>query len=171
MSVPDGIRDEHHRPPGGVRRHASPASLLILTGLVAVGLSGAAGGREVDRRTIGAGVELSVRAPRVLRNGELYEMRFAILTSRSIREPVVEVDEDLWEDMTVNTFMPAPAEESAAVGSYRFTFAPLAAGDSLLLKIDLQVNPPILGGNQGSVRVLDGEVPLVELPFEIEVLP
>ena len=171
MSIPDGIRDEHHRPSSGFWRHASPASLLVLTGLVAAGLSGVAGGREVERRARGAGVELTARAPEVLRNGELFEMRFAVVSSRTVREPVVEIDEGLWEDMTVNTFMPAPAEESATVGRYRFTFAPLAAGDSLLIKVDLQVNPPIRGGNQGSVRVLDGEVTLVEMPLAIEVLP
>ncbi len=38
----------------------------------------------------------------------------------------------------------------------RFTFAELAAGTTFLFKIDVQVNPDIVIGNEGSVTIYDG---------------
>ena len=56
-------------------------------------------------------------------------------------------------------------------GEFRFEFAPLEAGSSLLVKIDGQINPDILGGNAGTVTFYDGQEALVTLPIRMEVLP
>ena len=62
------------------------------------------------------------------------------------------------------------AEESAN-GEFRFVFAPLAPDTAFDLKVDLQVNPDIVGGNDGLVTVYDGERALVGTRISITVLP
>ena len=169
-STPDGIADEHAEPRSGLRRHASPLSLLVFATVVILGLSGFLG-RERTWQAEANGTELEVHASEIIRNGEFFEMRLKVVGSDPIDELRIEVDESLWEDMTVNTMIPAAAEEESADGVFGFTFAELPAGQAFDMKVDLQVNPDILGSNPGTVRVLDGEERLVELLIEIRVLP
>lgn len=71
----------------------------------------------------------------------------------------------------MNTMLPSPSDEESSDGEFRFTFAPMDAGTELLLKVDLQVNPDILGGNEGTVTVYDADERIVEAEIEIGVLP
>jgi hypothetical protein len=169
-TYPDGIGDVNVRPLGGWRRHASPLSLGVFGAVVLLALSGMLGHeRQWDAR--GGGTALTVHMPELIRNGEFFEMRVTVESDEPIAELVIAVDQAIWEDMTVNTMIPAPADEASEDGEYRFTFADLAAGTPFLLKVDAQVNPDILGGNQGTVTVYDGEEPLAEVAVEIGVLP
>ena len=84
---------------------------------------------------------------------------------------MIGVDASLWEDITINTMIPAPSGEESADGEFRLTFADLDAGIPFLLKVDAQVNPDIVGANDGVVTVYDGDRPLVETRASITVLP
>jgi len=110
-------------------------------------------------------------APARIRNGEFFEMRLQVEAHERIDELVVGVEAGLWEDFTINTFFPAAAEEASEDGELRFTFGPLEADGSFLMKVDAQINPDMLWRNEGTVTVYDGEEAIVELPIVMEVLP
>lgn len=167
---PDGISDDHARPAARWRQHASPLSLAILAVVMVLGLSGVLGHERAWSADADA-ARLVVEAPEVIRNGEFFEMRVRVTAVEPIADPVVVVEAALWEDMTVNTMLPAPTDEESIDGMLRFTFAPLVAGSELLFKIDLQVNPDILGANAGTIAVADGDEPLVSTDVTISVLP
>lgn len=167
---PDGIGEKHARPVAGWRRHASPLSLVVFGLVIALSLVGALG-HERDWRGHGNGVQLDFHSPETIRSGEMLEVRIGVESDRPISDLVVGVGQSLWEDMTVNTMIPAATEESSADGEFRFSFGELHPGTAFLLKVDLQINPDILGGNDGRVTVYDGENPLVEIPISITVLP
>ena len=167
---PDGIDERHVRPLAGWRRHASPLSLAVFGAVVALALSGLLG-HERQWEAQGRSTSLTVHMPEIIRNGEFFEMRVAIESGEAIGELAVGIDQALWEDMTVNTLIPAATDETSEDGEFRFTFAELAAGTPFLLKVDLQVNPDILGGNQGVVTVYDGEDELTRVGVQITVLP
>jgi hypothetical protein len=169
-AFPDGIDERHARPLAGWRRHASPLSLVAFGIVVVLALAGVLG-HERQWEAQGGGADLGVHMPETIRNGEFFEMRVDIESDEPIGELVVGIDQALWEDMTVNTLIPAATDETSEDGEFRFTFAELAAGTPFRLKVDLQVNPDILGGNDGLVTVYDGEVPLTEVPVSIAVLP
>jgi len=169
-NTPDGIVDEHAAPRTGLRRHASPLSLLVFATVVVLGLTGILV-RERTWQAEANGAELAVHASEIIRNGEFFEMRVTVIANEPIDELRIEVDASLWEDMTVNTMTPATAEEESAEGVFAFTFARVPAGETFEMKVDLQVNPDILGSNPGTVRVLNADEPLVEIPIEITVLP
>jgi len=170
LPIPDGIRDEHIRPSNGLGRHASPLALLVFGSVIALGLAGLLG-HERDWHAAARGVDLTVHAPEITRNGEFLEMRVSVQTDEPIGELVIGVESALWEDLTTNTMIPAPTEETSADGEFRFTFGALEPGTTFLLKIDLQVNPDIVGGNDGTVAVYDGDELMVQAPISITVLP
>ena len=170
MARPDGIDERHIQPAEGWQRHASPLSLVVFGVVIVLALTGMLG-HEREWNAESGGAALTVHMPELIRNGEFFEMRITLESDEPIGELVVGIDQAIWEDMTVNTLIPAPTEESSEGGEFRFTFAELPASTPFLLKIDLQVNPDILGGNEGSVTVYDGERVLVEAGVGIGVLP
>jgi hypothetical protein len=167
---PDGIDERHVRPLAGWRRHASPLSLAVFGAVVVLAMTGLLG-HERQWQAQGGSTSLSVHMPEIIRNGEFFEMRVTVEAVDPIGELVVGIDQGLWEDMTVNTLIPAATDETSEDGEYRFTFAELAAGTSFLFKVDLQVNPDILGGNEGVVTVFDGDEELTRVAVQIAVLP
>jgi hypothetical protein len=170
IDPPDGISDDHARPAARWRQHASPISLSILAIVMVLGLSGLLGHERAWSADDDA-ARLRIEAPEVIRNGEFFEMRIRVTAVEPIADPVVVVEAALWEDMTVNTMLPAPTEEESVDGMLRFTFAPLEAGSELLFKVDLQVNPDILGANAGAIAIADGEESLASTDVTISVLP
>jgi hypothetical protein len=167
---PQGIEEEHWRPVAGWRRHASPLSLVVFGVVVALGLSGFLG-HERDWSASNAGTRLSVHAPEVIRSGEFFEMRIRVEATEPLSELAVGVDQALWEDITVNTLIPAATDEVSEDGEFRFTFAELPAETPFLLKFDLQINPDIVGGNQGAITVYDGDRELTSVNVDMTVLP
>ena len=167
---PDGISERDIRPVARWRRHASPVGIAAFGLVVVLAFSGLLG-RERTWTAEGGGVRLDVHGPEIIRNGEFFEIRVGIDPEESIGELVVGVDEALWEDITVNTMIPAATDEVSEDGEVRFTFADLPAGTTFLLKVDLQVNPDIVAGNAGTITVYDGEERLVSTDLTITVLP
>ena len=168
--APDGITEDHVRPVARWRRHGSPLGLVVFGAVVVASLTGLLG-HERTWSAEGGGARLQVHAPETIRNGEFFEIRISVESDEPIGELVIGVDPALWEDLTVNTMIPAPAEEEGVDGEFRFTFAELAPETPFLLKVDLQVNPDIVGGNEGAVSIYDGEELLTAAPVEIAVLP
>jgi len=167
---PDGLSAEHQRTAKGWRRHASPLALVVLGLVMLWALSGLAGVEETLTEET-AVVTGTWHAPARIRNGEFLEMRLGVEAHERIEELVIGVDASLWEDFTINTFLPAASEEASEDGELLFTFGPLEAGTSFLMKVDAQINPDMLWRNEGDVTVYDGDTALVEMPIVIEVLP
>jgi len=169
-TYPDGISDGHIRPVTGWRRTASPVGLVVFGLVVVLAFSGLLG-HERTWEAAGQAASLEVHAPEIIRNGEFFEMRVRVASHEPIGELIVGIDEALWEDMTVNTLIPAATEETNVDGETRFAFSELAAGTTFLFKIDVQVNPDIVLGNEGSVTIYDGSDELATADLSITVLP
>lgn len=168
---PDGIEEVHERPTTGWRRHASPISLLILGAVVLLAMSGALGRERDWQATSAGGSVLSVHAPEIIRNGEFLEMRIVVAADEPIDSVSIGIEASLWEDLTVNTMIPAPTSEEFRDGQFRFGFGRLEAGNEFLLKIDLQVNPDIVAGNDGRLTLFDGDEPMAAVDLSLIVLP
>lgn len=171
--LPDGIAPDHLDPrAGGGRGQRRWLALILLSVLMLAALLGLFGGGPARTMAAQTGAaRLEVATPRVIRNGEFFETRVRITARHSIDKAVVAVAAPLWRDMTINTMIPAPAEETMATGSFRFDYGPLDAGEVLEIKIDGQINPPLFAGTRGAIAVLDGERELARVPVAIRVLP
>jgi len=171
LDPPDGIKDPVHRAQLW-DRHASPISFLILGSLLAAAVTGNFGGQPSPRVDADFGVaRLSVLTPTVIRNGEFFETAIDIRADEPLSDATLAVEAGLWRDMTINTMIPAAAEEEYKDGEYRFAYGPLEAGETLSVKIDGQINPPLFAGNEGVIAVYDGERLLGRRVFRIKVLP
>ena len=169
-AFPDGIAAGHLRDRAAWHRLANPLPLLVFAGVVGLALAGVLG-HEREWSAAASGTSLKVHMPETIRNGEFLEMRLTVEATTGIAELVIGIDQALWEDMTVNTMIPAATEEVSEDGEFRFTFGELPAGTSFMLKVDAQVNPDIVGGNSGTITVYDGDEPLVDQSIEMAVLP
>ena len=154
----------------GWRRHASPLGLVVFGAVIALAMTGLLG-HERDWRADANGVALRIHAPETTRSGEFLEMRVRVTSAVPNGELAIGVEGSLWEDLTVNTLIPAATEEESANGEVRFVFASLEPDTAFDLKVDLQVNPDIVGGNDGLVTVYDGDEALVGTRISIMVLP
>ncbi len=167
---PQGISERHATARGN--RYASWWRLGILALILALALSGILGGAPAPTaRAASAGASLTVISPDRLRNGMFFETRIAAVAKRPIGDAVIAVPAAMWRDITVNTMIPAPAEEAFAGGEFRFHFGPLDAGERLGWKVDGQMNPPRFGNSNGRIRLLDGETEVVALPVTLTVIP
>lgn len=169
-SYPQGIEERHGTTQGN--RHASWWRLGILAVILAVALAGFVGGAPAPTlRAASVGASLAVTTPDRLRNGMFFETRISAEAKAPIADAVIAVPAVMWRDVTVNTLIPAPAEEEFVDGEFRFHFGPLEAGEKLGFKIDGQMNPPRFGSTAGRIRLLDGEAEVVTLPISLKVIP
>ena len=173
--VDDGI-DGRQDLQGEDGRHGSGfpnwLGIVVFGAIVALGLSGWMGGGPSPERLVRTtAADIRVKTPHRIRNGNLFETRIIIEAKDDIAKPVLVVSQDLWRDITINSFYPG-AEEEATKDRFRlFRYPPMKVGDRLDIQIDGQVNPPLIGRNKGVIALRDGERNLAELPIGLQVLP
>lgn len=147
-------------------------SLAVLAAVMLAALLGAfGGGKARSVAAIAPAARLEVHTPRVLRNGMIFETRIHMTARAPVANAVIVIPASLWRDMTVNTMIPAPSEERAEKGAFRFSYGAMKPGDTLDIKIDGQINPPLFAGNAGSIALYDGDRLLTHVPIDITVLP
>jgi len=169
QSFPDGLSERN------INGHsrASFLTLFILTALMIAGLIGLLGGHSAQTERAEGEVLLKVTAPPVLRNGMFFETIVEVQAKQPLGNLVIGVSAPLWREMTINTMIPAAAEEGYMNGFHRFAFGKVDRGDVFRFKIDGQINPTptLLGGTSGVIAAFDDEKKLTAIPIEMKVLP
>jgi hypothetical protein len=171
LRTPDGIDPSKSGKVGGTVLRGWPFGLGGLALVLGIALSGVLG-TDADVSASGAAAELVVEGPRRMRTGGVFETVFVVHAKRDIRDLTLLVDEHLWRGMTINTLLPDPSEHGFRDGAFEFRFGELRSGDTLLIKVDGQVNPLLLpAANDGTVSVADGATVLVSADLAMELLP
>ncbi len=170
-AYPQGI-DQSHLQAKGWHRHANPASVIGIGLLLAAALAGVFGGQPHPTRTIETpSATVTLQFPEILRNGEFFEMRATVKAKRPFDDLRVGISSTYWRDLTINTMIPGPSKEKFEDGQYRFSYGPLQTGESVTLKFDGQINPPMFAGTKGKLTVLDGDAIVVSKPLNLRVYP
>jgi len=145
---------------------------MLLAAILGAGLFGAFGGQPDPVRQVRTDIAtIGVRAPRILRNGMIFETVIEVKPQRPVGNLVIAISDGLWREMTINTTMPSAQQESDAQGVRRFSFGRVEAGKTFRFKIDGQINPPLFAGTSGEIAAYDGEKEIASLPIRMRVLP
>lgn len=172
VSYPDGLHAGHASPRSALHRHASPLSILLLAAFLGVALTGWMGGRMPSPHVIeGSAARMSISAPAIVRNGIFFEVSIDVSAKRDIADVVLAVEPHLWRRQTQNSMIPAAANEAYGEGGFRYSYGPLGAGEALHVKADFQINPDLMWGTSGSIRLFDGTSELLRQPLELKVWP
>lgn len=168
---PDGIGPQHSDPPTARTRHASLLSVLLLGAIVAVGLSGWAGGRMQTVSIDNDAVSVSVRTPTTIRVGQILQVRVHVAARRPVEELVLALQGSLLDQIAANAMIPGAASEAYENGMWVMHFQELSDGGEFVLQFSQQINPRLSGINSGRLQVRDGAQLLAELPLAMKVLP
>lgn len=168
---PQGIDDTHVRQVWW-HKHASPASIVLIGALLAAASLGMFGGQPHPVRNItSTSAAIKLQFPEILRNGEFFEMRATVTARRKFEDLKLAVDASYWHDLTINTMIPAPIEEMSEKGEYIFSYGPVESGQTITLKFDGQINPPMFAGTSGHLKLMDGDKTVSVIPVALRVFP
>ena len=132
--------------------------LGLLTAIAVAALFSVFGQRPETSTASGEGATLEVKAPEQLRGGLFFQGRFTVTADEPIEDAVLVFAPGWMENMHINTIEPAPTEErSLDDGRLALGFGPLAAGGSLTVHLQFQVNPTNVGRRSADVQLYDGE--------------
>lgn len=168
---PDGINADHLKP-GRAAQIKSWLPLPLLGGVLLLALTGLfGGGPSLRKAAVSDAARLTVEAPPILRNGQIFEVQISVLAEGELARPTIAVDTSYWRNITLNTIRPEPAAQGFREGAVLLEYDRLGAGETLLITFEAQVNPVFGQHSRAHVRLLDGQTELAGLPLQMKVLP
>ena len=146
--------------------------IAVLGALLAAALLGAFGGTADPQVTTESnGAKLTVEGPRTLRSGMILEIDVMVEAERPITKPVVTISGSYLRNLSFNSIIPDASEAEFDNGTVMLSYAALKAGERLQVKLDGQVNPALVGENDGEVAILDDKTVLAVQPVRLRVFP
>lgn len=151
---------------------ARRVGLGVLALFCAAGLAGVFGQDSHRSSATGAaGVRLEVDAPDRLRGGLLGQVRIVVRSDARVAAPRLVLGPGFVEQVTINSVIPAPADEGERDGRWVLAYGPLAAGTPLTIRVQFQVNALNMGTRDQSVTFRDGDRTLAHVARRVTVFP
>jgi hypothetical protein len=173
VAAPEGLTLGHHRDLQGRERrpYVRRALLALLAAFLLVGLANVFGQSPSASTSETAAADLELSAPRALRSGLYYQVRFRVTAREELEEATLVLDPDWLEGMTLNTLEPAPIGEASRDGSIALELGRIPAGDEYLFFLQFQVNPTTTGRRSQRVDLYDGERLVTSIDRTLTVWP
>jgi len=147
------------------------ALLTVLCIPVLLALTGSTGQPTRTLAAAGSAGRLRVEVPDVLRGGLLWHARIAVRAIDTIEHPRIILGPGFVSGMQFNTIEPSPESEAGRGPRVVLSYPTLAAGDQLVVYLQLQVNPTTVGDQDTAVEVDDATARVARLDHTITVLP
>jgi hypothetical protein len=157
----------------GRHRHAHyrRLGLAVLTLIVLAALAGVFGQESTTTVAAAREAALSVEAPPHLRGGLLFQARFEIEAKRRLAHPKLVLSSGWLDSMTLNTVAPTPLSENSGPDGLSMAFEELAAGQTLIVWTDWQVNPTNVGRRGEDATLFDGRTQIASADRTVTVFP
>ena len=160
-------RDDPHRVELVARR--------LLVGLLALlallGLANVFGQSPSHSTGTGDVATLDVSAPDRLRGGLFYQGRFSIHAKQEIDQATILLDSGWFESMHINSYSPEPLASGYRNGKLVLDYGHVAAGDTLVARLQFQVNATNVGRRSQGVELHDEDVPLAAVDRDVTIFP
>lgn len=171
--LPDGLSATRHRDLAGraYRPWVRRAFLLALLALVVLGLAGVFGQRATTSSAGGPAAVLSLDAPDRVRGGLLFEGEIHVRSLRRIARPRIVLGRAWTDGVTVNTIAPEPADQDDDAGRLVLAYGELPAGETLTVRVAMQMNPTTVGRLPQDVELRDGDETIARIERTLTVFP
>jgi hypothetical protein len=146
----------------------------VMTAFAAFSLAaliGFFGQRSSDSSAASPAVRMTLSAPEVVRGGLFFQSRIDIEARTAIEYPRLVFDEGWLEAMQVNSIEPSAESESSRDGRLVLSYGELAAGDTLRIYMQFEVNPTNVGTRPYGVELDDATRRVARIDRDIKVLP
>ena len=171
-STPDHLtlkehRDGEHRVELAARR----GLIGLLTLLCVLALFNVFGQNPAHSIGTGEAATLEVSAPSRLRGGLFYEGEFTIRARQEIESATLLLDRGWFESRHINSYSPEPVGSAYRNGMLALDYGHVAEGDTLVARLQFQVNATNLGHRSQSVQLHDEDVPLAAIERSVTIFP
>jgi hypothetical protein len=146
-------------------------TVALFVAIVVLALAGFAGQRGTTEHAAGAQATLSVAAPDTVRGGIFFQARVTVVAKADLEHPRIVLGRGWVEGLQVNSIEPGAQSEASRDGRLVLSYDKLAAGDTLALWFQFQVNPTQPGRRDFSVELDDAERPIARVDRKLRVLP
>ena len=169
---PDHLTLQEHRD-GDHRVELAARWLLVglLTLVAALALLNLFGQSPSHSLGTGEAATLEVSAPDRLRGGLFYEGEFTIHAVEEIEAATLLLDRGWVESMHINSYTPEPVGFAYRNGMLALDYGHVAAGDTLVARLEFQVNPTNVGRRPQGVQLHDEDEPLAAVERTVIVFP
>ncbi len=127
----------------------------LVTLVLVLALLNVFGQSPIGSRVEATAGTLEVSAPEDVRGGIYFQGRFRISAREEIDQATLVLDSGWAESMHINTIEPSPVGEASRDGKLALDFGHVAAGDSITVYLQFQVNPNNLGRRSQDVHLYD----------------
>jgi hypothetical protein len=152
---------------GWIRRGVLAAMVVVL----ALALWSFFGQRPTETSASARGVSFQLSSPTRLRGGLIFQTRISFRAAHTLRHPVVELSDNWFDGVTLNSIQPAPVSEARGSHGVRLLMGKLAGGKSETLYLEWSVNPTTVGGRDLTATLLDGDRVLTTIERHVIFFP
>jgi hypothetical protein len=154
-----------------VELRARRAFFLLLAIALLLGLANVYGQSPTGSEVDAPAALLEVSAPVDVRGGLYFQGRFRISAHEEIGKATLVLASGWLESTHINTIEPAPVGEASRDGNLALDFGHVAAGDSITVYVQFQVNPNNLGRRSQDVRLYDDTELLATAQRDVTIWP
>jgi hypothetical protein len=129
------------------------------------------GQRPTASSATAQGASLEMSTPSRLRGGLIFQSRFRFSADHTLRHPVLELSDDWFESMTLNSIQPQPVDEERGDNGIRLLFGKLAEGKTASVYLEWSVNPTNVSSRTETATLLDGDQPLTSVDRHVVIFP
>lgn len=172
--MPDLFRDLAAAPESGALTRGLWARRVVMTLLLAVAvlaLIGVFGQRGSTHAATGSKATMKLGVPDAVRGGVFFQAKVEIRATQDVENPRLVLANGWTEGLQVNTIEPAAQSESSRDGRLVLSYDKLAAGDTMTVWFQFQVDPTESGRRDFSLELDDAEQPVARIDHKITVFP
>jgi hypothetical protein len=162
---------EHRDTPQRGEQVARRLLMGFLALLALLGLANVFG--QNPHHSVGTGevATLEVSAPDRLRGGVFYQGRFEIHARRELEHATLLLDSGWFESMHINSYSPEPIATAYRNGMLALDYGHVAAGDTLVARLQMQVNATNTARRSQGVQLHDEDEPLAAVDRTVTIFP
>jgi hypothetical protein len=142
--------------------------LLVVAVLALTGLFGQPGSTHA---AAGTKATMKLGAPDAVRGGVFFQAKVEIAAHQDIENPRLVLAPGWTEGLQVNTIEPAAQSESSRDGRLVLSYDKLAAGDTMTIWFQFQVDPTEFGRRDFTIELDDAEQPVARIAHKLTVFP